>query len=145
MAYSTRSRPPEPTLAFFTYWSGDKNCSSSSASWTSPYVPRTFTFVRTFLQVADVGGEGLHLADALVHPLKLLDYPVEGFPKRVSSVVCNFSSTVCRISSSLVALSCRIASSLLSTAVRKLSWAFSIFSVRPVSAPVTLSSRSFWM
>ena len=23
MAYSTRSRPPEPTLAFLTYWYGD--------------------------------------------------------------------------------------------------------------------------
>jgi hypothetical protein len=31
-------------------------------------------------QIADIGGEGLHLPDTFVNPLKLLDHPVERFP-----------------------------------------------------------------
>ena len=71
------------------------------------------------LEVADVGGEALHFAEAFVHAVELVDDPRKAIrPSRASSVVCSFSSTVLRISSSFAAFSWRRMSSRPSTVSR---------------------------
>ena len=87
------------------YCSGENICSSCWPSWNSPTTPRDLDVGEHFFQVADTGGELLHLAKALLDFAQVGGDLAEGFGEAVFRVACSFSSTVTRICSSLAALS----------------------------------------
>ena len=79
MAYSTRWVLPGMVATLVSYCSGARISSRIAPSWISPRMPRVLTPGEHLLQAAHVGGEGLHLAKALVHLLELLVDGLEAF------------------------------------------------------------------
>ncbi len=138
-AYSTFSRESGFVCTFVSYCPTVRISSSIAPSWTSPSVPRVFTFDRTFLRsptpVARLRISPSPLWTASSCALTSL----KDSPSRFSRVSCSFSSTVRRISSSLTSLLSRSWSSLASSVPRSCS---SLASFAPESSLISFVTAS---
>jgi hypothetical protein len=104
MAKSTTFLLPGRVATCTAYWSGTNTCSSRLASCASPKMPRVLTLVSRCLR------SPTPWASVCISPRPLCTCSSRSAtclklsPRRACSVVCSFSSTVARISSSLAAL-----------------------------------------
>ena len=121
MANSTSSSLPGMVLIFLPNCAGVSTFSMMAPSCISPQVPRDLTLVITRFRSPTL------LARVCISPRPLCTCSSRSLtslndsPRRCSSVACNFSSTVRRISSSLVALSAWMAASRSLSAARNCS------------------------
>ena len=65
--------------ALWMYCSGENICSSCWPSWNSPTTPRDFDVGENLFEIADSGGELLHLAEALLDFAEVGGDLAEGF------------------------------------------------------------------
>lgn len=101
----TSSSLPGTVLTFLAYCSGVSTLSMMLPSCISPQVPRDFPIGHHTLEVAYAAGQRLHLPQTFVHLLQPVADLLEGLTQPLLQRGIRFSSTVRRISSSLVALS----------------------------------------
>src|SRR5574343_177043 len=142
MAKSTRSPLPGRVATLAENWSAVSNCSSSAESWTSPQVPRVLTLVSTrFRSPTPAASVCISPKPRCTCSSRSLT-SLNDSPRRCSSVACSFSSTVRRISSSLLALSAWIAVSRPSTVNLRRSKRSSRPSEKRFSSRAKASSRS---
>ena len=105
IANSTSSSLPGTVLTLRANWSGVSTLSMMAPSCISPQVPRDFTLVITRLRSPTLPARVCISPRPLCTCSSRSDTSLKDSPRRCSSVACSFSSTVRRISSSLVALS----------------------------------------
>jgi hypothetical protein len=99
-----RGRRLDPRLAIAE--PAMRTCSSSASSCTSPKTPRVFTLVSTRCRLPTPTASDCISPRPLCTCSSRSATCLKLSPRRVSSVVCSFSSTVLRISSSLAELVC---------------------------------------
>ncbi len=123
MAQSNFSTPPGLTLACLANCSGVKNCSRMASSCTSPQPPRVLTLLSTRFKSPTPEASDCISPKPLCTCSRRSLTSLKDAPKRCSSVACSFSSTVCRINSSLPSLllcsSCSCCASVLRISCRR--------------------------
>ena len=150
-AYSTRLALPGMVATFSAYWPGARISRRMPPSCTSPRMPRVLTPDSTRLSPPTSA------ASVCISPRPLYTCSScwltarKESEMRFCSVVCSFSSTVPRISSSLRLLSVRMVSSPCARAARRPSMRAALESSRPLrrrsssaSCAVTASLAAFW-
>ena len=118
IANSTCASLPGTVLTLRPYCSGVIPSSIRRANCTSPQVPRVLTLVNTRFKSPTPVARVCISPSPLCTASSRSDTCLNDSPSRNSSVACSFSSTVRRISSSLLALSVCNASKRCSTAAR---------------------------
>ncbi len=145
IAYSTRSWVSGRTAALTTYWRSASISDSSAPSCTSPQMPRDLTLVSTFFR------SPTPVASERISPRPLYTCSRRSLtseklsPRRLLSVLCRFSSTVLRISSSFTLVSLRISPIVLNSVSRMRSSFKSLAVRRSLSTSDTWRRRSSWL
>jgi hypothetical protein len=143
MAKSTRCPLRGLVSICLANWSGVSTCSSKASSCTSPNTPRVFTLVSTRCRLPTP------TASVCISPSPLCTCSSRSATclklslRRVSSVLCSFSSTVLRISSSLAAFVCCSCASWDSMVARTSERRRAFDSLKPCNCVLSVSASVF--